>query len=279
MQTAVQKTGLDSYYTNNRSHNNTYTSAESYDYLESPEKVHSLDRHRPNRINLQGSSDPYGTNQSYNSFAKTAPKFVSSPTHEPKYSPTSPKSTYDPPYSPKSYDSHYDQNKYGDHYGQIQEKTYSNTFGKPYRSFDSNMTYATDQFPSLSLKESQDPVDGYTTSEMNTNTVLIPGGYKTVTNKIESYHSGYQPMTYTASEKYYTTPSPKSSSFKNGSDYQSSYSNTVEFMNDAPTLKDSDTLEQKMLKKSVTQQITEKKTVSTVSSSKQETATKTFRLE
>ncbi|XP_017774741.1 PREDICTED: talin-2 isoform X2 [Nicrophorus vespilloides] len=270
---------LDSYYTNNRSHNNTYTSAESYDYLESPEKVHSLDRHRPNRINLQGSSDPYGTNQSYNSFAKTAPKFVSSPTHEPKYSPTSPKTTYDPPYSPKSYDSHYDQNKYGDHYGQIQEKTYSNTFGKPYRSFDSNMTYATDQFPSLSLKESQDPVDGYTTSEMNTNTVLIPGGYKTVTNKIESYHSGYQPMTYTASEKYYTTPSPKSSSFKNGSDYQSSYSNTVEFMNDAPTLKDSDTLEQKMLKKSVTQQITEKKTVSTVRSSKQETATKTFRLE
>lgn len=135
------------------------------------------------------------------------------------------------------------------------------------------------------------PSDGYKTSEYNTSTYKIPGGTQTDTYRYESYHSSSEPVCSTTTEKYYTsTPNSKVQFMpidkkgfepfsKNGSDHQSSFSSNVEYISKPPTLKDTDTLEQKMLKKSVTQQVIEKKTVSTTKSTKQESSTKNFRLE
>lgn len=189
--------------------------------------------------------------------------------------------------------------------------TYStpiNTFGKPYTPAQnvSPKPFAGDADIKKSLDTTTSGIgtsaypDGYTSKESSTNTYKIPGGYKTVTNKYESYHGSSEPMSYTTSEKYYTSgPSAgldtkslfnqtfdDNKSFqpyvKNGSgasDYQSSYSSTMEVLNEPPIFKDSDTLEQKMLKKSVTQQVSEKKTVQVVRSSKQESSSKTFKFE
>lgn len=136
--------------------------------------------------------------------------------------------------------------------------------------------------------------DNYSTSEYSTNTYKTPGGYRTDTYKYETHKSSSEPQYSSASEKFYTsTPASKIAplspfekknfeTFKNGngdSQYQSSYSSNVEYINEPPVLKDDDTLEQKMLKKSVTQQIIEKRTVSTSKSSKQESSTKSFRFE
>lgn len=128
--------------------------------------------------------------------------------------------------------------------------------------------------------------DGYTTSEYSTSTQKIPGGTQTNTYKYETYHSSSDPIYSSTSEKYYTsTPNTKVqftpidkkefTPFKNGS----SYSSNVEYITEAPVLKDSDTLEQKMLKKSVTQQVIEKKTVQTTRSTRQESSTKNFRFD
>ncbi|XP_074035813.1 talin_middle and talin-RS domain-containing protein rhea isoform X1 [Leptinotarsa decemlineata] len=131
--------------------------------------------------------------------------------------------------------------------------------------------------------------DGYSSSEYATNTYKTPDGYKSNTFKYESYHSTPQPTYSSSIEKYYTSkpavtsPLEKKSfeTFRNGSNtqYQSSFSSNVEYINEAPQLKSEDTLEQKMLKKSVSQQIIEKKTVSMTKSSKQESSTRSFRFE
>lgn len=140
-----------------------------------------------------------------------------------------------------------------------------------------------------SKSDSKQYSDGYSSSEYVTNTQKTPDGIKTNSFKYESYHSTPQPTYSSSSEKYFTSiPSAISplekktfETFKNGGDsqYQSSYSTNVEYINEPPTFKDSDTLEQKMLKKSVTQQIIEKKTVSTTKTMKQESATKSFRFD
>lgn len=118
--------------------------------------------------------------------------------------------------------------------------------------------------------------DGYTTKEYNTSTYKIPGGTQTDTYKYETYHSASDPVYSSSSEKYFTsTPNSKFTPIKNGS----AFASNVEYITEAPVLKDSDTLEQKMLKKSVTQQVIEKKTVHTTRSTKQESSTKNFRFD
>ncbi|CAG9813617.1 unnamed protein product [Phaedon cochleariae] len=130
--------------------------------------------------------------------------------------------------------------------------------------------------------------DGYSSSEYVTNTIKTPEGYKSNAFKYENYHSTPQPTYSSSSEKYYSSlpavisPLEKKSfeTFTNGdTQYQSSFATNVEYINEAPVLKDEETLEQRMLKKSVTQQIIEKKTVSMTRSSKQESSTKSFRFE
>lgn len=133
------------------------------------------------------------------------------------------------------------------------------------------------------------PGGGCNTSEYTSSTYKIPGGTKTDTYKYESYHSSSEPVYSSTTEKYFTsTPNAKvnfaptsSLAFepftKNGSDYQSSFASNVEVTTQPG--KDGDTLEQKMLKKSVTKQVIEKKTVSTTRSTKQESSSKNFRLE
>lgn len=131
--------------------------------------------------------------------------------------------------------------------------------------------------------------DGYSSSDYVTSTHKTPEGIKTNTFKYESYQSTPQPTYSSSSEKYFSSipaaisPLEKKTfeTFKNGGDtqYQSSFSTNVEYSNEPPVFKDNDTLEQKMLKKSVTQQIIEKKTVSMSKSTKQESDIKTFRFE
>lgn len=133
--------------------------------------------------------------------------------------------------------------------------------------------------------------EGYRTSEYSTNVTKTPGGYRTDSYKYETYQSSSKPVdTFSSTtEKYFTTTPQESlqftpiktefDSFKNGSDYQSAFSSNVEIINDPPVIRDSDSLEQKMLKKSVRQQIIEKKTVTTTKTSKQESSSKNFRLE
>lgn len=140
-----------------------------------------------------------------------------------------------------------------------------------------------------SKSDSKQYSDGYSSSEYLTSTQKTPDGLKKNTFKYESYHSSPLPTYSSSSEKYYTSipaaisPLEKKTfeTFKNDGDthYQSSFSSNVEYINEPPTIKDNDTLEQKMLKKSVTQQIFEKKTVSVTKSTKQESATKTFRFD
>lgn len=164
-------------------------------------------------------------------------------------------------------------------------KTFS---AQPSRTFDytSSPSPSYDQkYRSFDLKP-QSSTDGYSSSEYSTNTYKTPSGFKTESYKYETYKSA-DPIYQTIEEKYYTsTPNKDQSlpskstyeSIKNGTDtqYQSSFSSNVEYINEPPALKDMDTLEQKMLKKSITQQIVEKKTVSTTRTSKQESSTKTF---
>lgn len=133
--------------------------------------------------------------------------------------------------------------------------------------------------------------EGYRISEYSTNVTKTPGGYRTDSYKYETYQSSSKPVdTFSSTtEKYFTTTPQESlqftpiktefDSFKNGSDYQSAFSSNVEIINDPPVIRDSDSLEQKMLKKSVRQQIIEKKTVTTTKTSKQESSSKNFRLE
>lgn len=224
----------------------------NYSHLESPEKVNSLDRNKKNLLQSQINSldtSVYGSTTNnhvnYDSFSKNAPSFA--PPRPPA------------PVESKLYSPSYQQ--------------FSPTSPKNLSTFD---------YPR--------PNDGYSTSEYTTNSYKIPGGYKTEQFKYEAYKSS--PTYQSGTEKYFTsTPNSKLQvspyeqksfdTFKNGSDsqYQSSFSSNVEYINEPPVLKDSDTLEQKMLKKSVTQQIIEKKTVQTTKSSRQESSTRSFKFE
>lgn len=154
----------------------------------------------------------------------------------------------------------------------------TNTSPKPFGS---------EAFKPLSF-DAKSGSDGYTSSEYATNTYKTPDGYHTDTYKYEYYKS--EPKTTYASntEKYYSsdgkgfTPlSPKSAfgAFKNGDEqYQSSYSSNVEYITEPPVLKN-DSLEQKTIKKSINEQIFEKKTTTTSRTTKQESQMKTFKFQ
>lgn len=245
---------------------------DTYRHLESPEKVNSLERNKKAYIqshinNLDqvtyGGTNSYGQNDyapnSHNLYMQGAP------TYSPKFETSTP--------------SHYASVNRG---SSGQSRGYDSQIG----GYDSLKYEPTDYFNKSDTRQYS---DGYSSSEYVTNTYKTPEGHKTHTFKYESYQSTPQPTFSLSSEKYYTSapalqsPLEKKTfeTFRNGGDTQcqSSYSTNVEYINDPPVFKDDDTLEQKMLKKSVTQQIIEKKTIQTTKSSKQESATKTFRFE
>lgn len=165
---------------------------------------------------------------------------------------------------------------------------------KPGSAFDRYSTTSTFKPAQVSLGGG----DGLTKSEYSTNTYKTPEGYRTDTYKYEYYKSEPKTTYSSASEKYYTTTnvkdglgnvissiqaplSPKDvfQTFKNGGtdeQYQSSYSSNVEYINEPPILKD-DCLEQKSIKKSMTEQVFEKKTTTTTKSTKQESQLKSFK--
>lgn len=270
-------------YDSSHSHTSNKYYSDTYSNLQSPEKVHSLDYTKRNQSNIlqsqlndlnssvYGTTKPYDANNVYNSpnyksFTQSAPGYDSS------------------------------------HYAAL--NTSPKPFGSPTytKSFNySQPVSAGEQFGHQTNLEGLKPgfvdVKGgndFSTSEYSTNTYKTPGGYRTDTFKYETYKTSSEPQYSSATEKFYTStpggkvgessPFEKKSfeTFKNGggdSQFQSSYSTNVEYINEPPVLKDDDTLEQKMLKKSVTQQIIEKRTVSTSKTSKQESSTKSFRFE
>lgn len=247
---------------------------------------------------------------SYTSFSDNAPKFGKQAPSSPKYAtaPTSHygTSTFKPqspqggssfcpttnttakPYSPSA-TAFPSSPRYGSASSpKYDYDHYSNAATKAFETLDND--YIARNLSSDFQTSANLGSDGYRTSEYSTNTSKIPGGYKTDSYKYESYHSSSQPIITSTTEKYYTSTPEKFAQFSplskefggfgNGtSDYQTSYSSNVEVVNEPPVIKDTDSLEQKMLKKSVTQQIIEKKTVATTKSTKQESSTKSFRFE
>lgn len=229
----------------------------------------------------------------YSSKSNEAPQYTSV---NPQYStPNKPFSSMTSNTTPKPFSSNTTSSQYDKSYDYGSTNQFSSTDKSKYDNVPSSGSY-TKFDTSSNLFDStagnfKIPSDGYKTSEYNTSTYKIPGGTQTDTYKYESYHSASQPVYSTTTEKYYTSTPNSKVQFtpidrkgfepfsKNGSDYESSFSSNVEYISQPPTLKDTDTLEQKMLKKSVTQQIIEKKTVSTTKSTKQESSTKNFRLE
>ncbi|KAJ8983101.1 hypothetical protein NQ317_001844 [Molorchus minor] len=290
---------------------------DTYSQLESPDKVNSLERNKQaralqseiNRLesSVYGLSNNYGQNNysypNYNSFSQNAPKFspsygsnqysekkpsFPSKIYEPLNTSTTSKS-YEPPFS-TSTPSHYASLNKGYGTNSPPSKLYST----PGQNFDYGTTGSSlpsfqpiDSFNKIEYKPSS---DGYSSADYVSNTYKTPSGYKTDTYKYESYQSAPEHTYSSTNEKYYTSsPAGKPGlldqktfdNFRNGNDtqYQSSFSSNVDFVNQPPVLKDNDTLEQKMLKKSVTQQIIEKKTTSMTRSSKQETSTKSFKFD
>ncbi|ERL88737.1 hypothetical protein D910_06119, partial [Dendroctonus ponderosae] len=272
---------------------------EAYNHLGSSEKISSLERPlKPNNlfsaVNDLNQAVYGGTNNGAHSSNLYGPPSASynAPAYDSyNQSRTSPKS---PIYkSPQSFQSPNVSST--SHYASLSApKSYgaTNTSPKPFGAEPSKPS-AFDSiggFKPLSF-DAKSGSDGYTSSEYATNTYKTPDGYHTDTYKYEYYKS--EPKTTYASntEKYYTntgkdgkgfTPlSPKSAfeTFKNGDDqYQSSYSSNVEYINEPPVLKD-DTLEQKTIKKSINEQIFEKKTTTTSRTTKQESQMKTFKFQ
>lgn len=224
----------------------------------------------------QFESPQYGkTNQSYETkqfdssqYGKTSqsfePKQFDSPQYgktNQTYSQTNTNTTPKPFTSDTSYEKSYD---YSSRYDNVPSSG-------SYTKFDTS-THAFEP-PKYDFKTTG---DGYTTKEYTTSTYKIPGGTQTDTYKYETYQSASDPVYSSSSEKYYTsTPNSKFTPIKNGS----AFSSNVEYIKETPVLKDSDSLEQKMLKKSVTQQVIEKRTVQTTRSTKQESSTKNFRFD
>ncbi|KAK4884901.1 hypothetical protein RN001_001172 [Aquatica leii] len=216
--------------------------------------------------------------------------------------------------SPATYHSPYYTNSSSDHRfcsTNIKSSPTTNVSPKPFGTDQYSTTFKYEHIPQTQIalvpKESQsnqfntnvknvstfttgDPYDkSFTTSDYSTKSSKIPGGYRTDSYKYETYQSSSKPVESFSSttEKYFTSlPNEKlqftpvldtGDSFKNGSasNHQSSFSTNIEIINDP----NSDTLEQKMLKKSVKQQIIEKKTVTTTRSSKQESSVRNFRFD
>ncbi|KAJ8958588.1 hypothetical protein NQ318_016309 [Aromia moschata] len=233
---------------------------DTYSHLESPEK------------NAPKFSPSYSSNQ----YGDRQQKFTKA--YEPLN--TTPSKPYEP--FGTSTPSHYASlNK---NYGTTSTPTKS--FGTPtqknydYGTSASNLGGHYQPIESFSKSEYKPSSDGYSSSEYVTSSYKTPTGYKTDTFKYESYQAAPQQTYSSSSEKYYSSlPANKIDhldkksfdNFKNGSDsqYHSSFSSNVDYITQPPILKDDDTLEQKMLKKSVTQQTIEKKTVSMTKSSKQ----------
>nr|CAI5837940.1 unnamed protein product [Callosobruchus analis] len=256
-------------------------------------------------------ANSYGQNSlpsGYTTFAQQAPKFSSQADYSDSYASTCPShySAYDKVDTPTM--------QYQPSSQYIPTSQYQTTPSSQYQYQKSaQYTPGTQYQPSphfvpisqpsdyFAKSDSKQYSDGYSSSEYVSSTQKTPEGYKTNTYKYESYKSTPQPTYSSSSEKYYTSmpgassplekktfetfgsPFDKKSfdTFKNGGDsqFQSSFSTNVEYVNEPPILREDDTLEQRMLKKSVTQQIIEKKTVSMTKSSKQESSTRSFKFE
>lgn len=274
--------------------------------MESPDKINSLDRQKKsgpllNAINdldqaVYGGSNTYGTTSGYDSYvqARRSPS-TTSPVYK-----TAPYGTSTFQSSSSGSPSHYASLNAPKSFG-----TLTNTSPKPFGTSPQPSKQNTIESTTRTFKpptltgDYKSGSDGYTSSEYTTNTYKTPEGYRTDSYKYEYYQSEPKTTYSSTTEKYYTSTNakddksnvitspliPKSTfeTFKNGGgtdeQYQSSYSSNVEFINEPPVLKDNDTLEQRMLKKSINEQIFEKKTTTTSRTTKQESQMKTFKFQ
>lgn len=189
-----------------------------------------------------------------NNYYASLPKYSSTPKHELQQ--TGLYATHNPSNQQYAQDYYAAPKQY---YPQ-ETKSISHTINTSPKPFTGNNTFeynSSKQYGPLSTTKVSDYATsdggGYSTTEYGSNTYKLPDGQKSNSYRYETYQSSTQPIT--------------------------TYSTDIEYVNDLPILKDTDTLEQKMLKKSVTQQITEKRTVSMVKSSRQESSSKTFKFE
>lgn len=228
--------------------------------------MNSLERNKSrinpllNEINALDSAT-YGGQNTYNQNLNSNNYYGSLPKSSPKYNSLN---KYDSEQVLSSTYNNANQHYFEEHYAS--PKPYyptnavhtTNVSPKPYSnikefSYDLEKPYVT---PIHSTKQSDylSTLDGgYSTTAFGSNTYKFPDGQKTDTYMYKAYESSSQPTT--------------------------TYSSDIQTINELPVLKDTDTLEQRMLKKSVTQQITEKRTVSMVKSSRQESSSKTFRFD
>ncbi|GLV39682.1 rhea [Carabus blaptoides fortunei] len=245
--------------------------------------------------------DNKSTYESYNSL---------SPDRKQNYEPYSSlsaekKQTYDP-YSPLSQDksnysplsqekSNYSPDKHT--YSPLsQEKSTYSPLGQEkstyspqkhsYESYSHSLDYKTDKKSTLhDYSAYTSPHKSSTLPKSELKSYTAPDSYR--------YESSYQqstPVTTYTSDKYNTSklynPSGELKRFeeftKNGTDHQQQqqviYSN-AEFTSDPVTLTEAQSLEQRMLKQSVTQKIIEKQSIQMTSSSKMESSTKSFRFD
>ena len=254
-------------------------------------------------------SAAYGGINSYNQ------NTASYDTYGSTYSKTSPKLAPPPP--PPGY-SHYslnDTTQVQKTYSPTSQYNYVPTSSSPYSSLENTYWPSTSNNPPKppskfdyssfntvdiplkvneykSLNSGPSGGAGYVTSEVTTNTYKLPDGYKTDTYKYETYQSSSEPLSYTITEKYYTSspdeikrgfnsPTNKNDGFKNGSnsDLQGSYIMETYGGLVSKDGTSADTMEHRMMKKMVSQHVTEKKTVQTVKSTRQETASRNFKFE
>ncbi|KAF5290986.1 hypothetical protein FQA39_LY14517 [Lamprigera yunnana] len=225
----------------------------------------------------QYSTSHYGTSSFKPSDSSTtyhSPYFShSSPDH--RFCPTNVKSSPTANAAPKPFDDQYSTTFKYEPVTQISKDSQSNQFNANIKDLSSYGT--TDAYG-----------DTFSTSEYSTKSSKIPGGYKTDSYKYETYQSSSKPLEeYSITTENFYTSSPKEKlqfvpiqsfgDFQNGSasNHKSLYPTSIEVMNDG----NADSLEQKMLKKSVKQQIIEKKTVTTTRSSKQESSVRNFRFD
>lgn len=271
-------------------YNSKHSTINSYSQLESPEKVNSLERNKTrinpllNEINSLDSA-VFGLGQ--NSYNQNVNTFNSQNSHNNNIYGSLPKTPqqqqkylynqHETEYMP--YQQH-QQQYYEDHYATPKHhyptNNITNISPKPFTTANSkeHEYNLMKQYHQTSSNNDVSPMyhhyyptttktdmdannklggGGFTATEYGSNTYKLPDGQ---TNKSDSYiYKTYesQPLT--------------------------TFSSDVQYVNELPTLKDSDTLEQRMLKKSVTQQITEKRTVSMFKSSRQESSSKTFKFD
>lgn len=252
------------YETIERPTHQTSSYNDTYSNLISPEKVNTLERIKKENKNLLLSeinsldSAVYGGTNSYNQNSSF-------------------NNSYD-----KSYDHSYDKKSSAyDSYNQTSDyKTDS------YSSFSENAPKFSQPYKPLSAISPKNDIKSE--SNVKTSSYISPdGGYKTDSYKYESYQTVAKPVsTFTTNQDKYYTSTPQSKLYnpmdvyKNGNSghQMMSYSN-VEYINEPPLIAESDSLEQRMCKQSLTQKVIEKKTVHMTSSSKQESSSNTYRFE